>query len=61
MKESTRETKRETTRESKRETKREREKKKERARTHAIEYYRVAKTHRMPYLSRSFSAKEPYN
>ena len=24
-------------------------------------WYRVAKTHRMPYLSRSFSAKEPYN
>jgi len=24
-------------------------------------YYRVAKTHRMPYLYRSFSAKEPYN
>ena len=23
-------------------------------------YYRVAKTHRMPYLYRSFSAKEPY-
>jgi len=23
--------------------------------------YRVAKTHRMPYLSRSFSAKEPYD
>ena len=23
--------------------------------------YRVAKTHRMPYLYRSFSAKEPYN
>ena len=23
--------------------------------------YRVAKTHRMPYLFRSFSAKEPYN
>jgi len=23
--------------------------------------YRVAKTHRMPYLDRSFSAKEPYN
>jgi len=23
--------------------------------------YRVAKRHRMPYLSRSFSAKEPYN
>jgi len=22
--------------------------------------YRVAKTHRMPYLCRSFSAKEPY-
>jgi len=26
----------------------------------AVEY-RVAKTHRMPYLHRSFSAKEPYN
>jgi len=24
-------------------------------------WYRVAKTHRMPYLCRSFSAKEPYN
>ena len=24
-------------------------------------YYRVAKTHRMPYLWRSFSAEEPYN
>jgi len=24
-------------------------------------HYRVAKTHRMPYLYRSFSAKEPYN
>jgi len=24
-------------------------------------YYRVAETHRMPYLNRSFSAKEPYN
>jgi len=24
-------------------------------------FYRVAKTHRMPYLYRSFSAKEPYN
>jgi len=24
-------------------------------------WYRVAKTHRMPYLYRSFSAKEPYN
>jgi len=23
--------------------------------------YRVAKTHRMPYLYRSFSAKEPYS
>ena len=23
--------------------------------------YRAAKTHRMPYLYRSFSAKEPYN
>jgi len=23
--------------------------------------YRVAKTHRMPHLNRSFSAKEPYN
>jgi len=23
--------------------------------------YRVAKTHRVPYLHRSFSAKEPYN
>jgi len=23
--------------------------------------YRVAKTHRMPYLHRSFSAKEPCN
>ena len=23
--------------------------------------YRVAKTHRMPYLYWSFSAKEPYN
>ena len=23
--------------------------------------YRVAKTHRMPYLYRSFSAKEPYD
>jgi len=23
--------------------------------------YRVAKTHKMPYLYRSFSAKEPYN
>jgi len=23
--------------------------------------YRVAKTHRMAYLDRSFSAKEPYN
>jgi len=23
--------------------------------------YRVAKTHRMPYLYRLFSAKEPYN
>ena len=23
--------------------------------------YRVAKTHRMPYLYRPFSAKEPYN
>jgi len=26
----------------------------------AVEY-RVAKTHRMPYLRRSFFAKEPYN
>jgi len=24
-------------------------------------YYRVAKTHRVPYLYGSFSAKEPYN
>jgi len=24
-------------------------------------HYRVAKTHRMPYLYRSFFAKEPYN
>jgi len=24
-------------------------------------HYRVAKTHRMPALHRSFSAKEPYN
>ena len=23
--------------------------------------YRVPKTHKMPYLYRSFSAKEPYN
>jgi len=23
-------------------------------------YYRVAKTHRIPYLYRSFSAKEPF-
>ena len=23
--------------------------------------YRVAKTHRVPYIQRSFSAKEPYN
>jgi len=26
-----------------------------------ISIYRVAKTHRMPYLYRSFSAKEPYH
>jgi len=26
-----------------------------------LKSYRVAKTHRMPYLYRSFSAKEPYN
>jgi len=24
-------------------------------------WHRVAKTHRMPYLDRSFSAKEPYD
>jgi len=29
--------------------------------THARPEYRVAKTHRMAYLHRSFSAKEPYN
>ena len=27
----------------------------------SLDGYRVAKTHRMPYLHRSFSAKEPYN
>jgi len=29
-------------------------------RKHAAARYRVAKTHRIPYLYRSFSAKEPY-
>jgi len=28
---------------------------------HSSSWYRVAKTHRMHYLYRSFSAKEPYN
>ena len=27
----------------------------------SVRKYRVAKTHRMPYLYRSFSAEEPYN
>jgi len=44
-----------------RERKREREKARERERERERERdYRVAKTHRMPYLYRSFSAKEPY-
>jgi len=29
--------------------------------TLALRRYRVAKMHRMPYLYRSFPAKEPYN
>jgi len=29
--------------------------------TKVMLWYRVAKTDRMPHLSRSFSAKEPYN
>jgi len=38
-----------------------------RSNTHVLSYlevlitYRVVKTHRMPYLHRSFSEKEPYN
>ena len=32
-----------------------------RAATHSLPHYRVAKTHTIPYLYRSFSAKEPYN
>ena len=29
--------------------------------TQFMHVYRVSKTHRMPYLYRSFSAKEPFN
>ena len=28
---------------------------------HTYQWFRVAKTHRMPYLYRSFSAQEPYD